>query len=136
MKNDLTNTMRASLAEIARKPGTPAKLLPGGVPTVQALMRRGLVEVQDVRWHTFKPSHEHRFMAGMHLDGCHFYETHGRCECGVTYRFSSERDLSNDDYAPVWMSEDCPRCQVLIEGARPKRDYVIARPGNFMEVFA
>lgn len=134
-KTDLTNTQRAALAEITRAPGRLAKRYPGGVPTVQALMRRGLVEVQGEEWKTFLPAHEHSFSRDLHLDGCHFYETQGRCECGVQFRFTGERSLNTDDYAEVWMEqtgpEPCARCEALRDGARPKRDYVIARPENY-----
>lgn len=130
---ELTPTQRRCLTEIETKPGTPSKLLPGGTQTVTALMLRGRVEVQGEDWRTFLPAHRHLFIKDMHLDGCHFYENREHCACGVVARFVGERGIKRDPFSAVWYDEGdgCQRCNALREGARPRRDGIIARPENY-----
>lgn len=127
--------MRMALTEIEREQGQPAKALPGGFRTVNALMRRGRVEIdnsKDAR--VFLPEHEHQFMRGMHLDGCHYFADVGKCDCGVSYHSRIERNVSFDPYSAIWMESDgeepCERCMELLAGARPRVDVAIVRQGN------
>jgi hypothetical protein len=128
----LSPTMRACLETIEAVPGQPAKTLPGGLGTVWALMRRGLVEVsRGDPWLVFVPAHQHEFKAVMHLDGCHFYRTNATCDCGVIYGHRGERSLKHDPYSAVWMEPTsdvpCERCTELMNGARPVHETVIQR---------
>lgn len=132
MFSPTTPTMRRALAEIEREPGQPANVLPGGAATVRALMRRELCEVETEDWRVYPLSHDHRWQTTMHLDGCHFYESHLACECGARARTYSERSLRSDPYSVIWMDSEqpgrkCPRCEALIAGARPRHEVVIGR---------
>jgi hypothetical protein len=127
----LSPTMEHALAEVAAHPGTPARELPGSVPTVEALMRRGLVEVEGREWCAFlpDPEHTHVFKTTMHLDGCHWYETIASCACGAVYGWRGERSLKADPYSAVWMDDPdgCERCKALIAGAPVRNNVVIER---------
>lgn len=130
---ELTATQRRCLAEIETKPGTPSKLLPGGTQTVIALMMRGRAEVQGEDWRTFLPTHTHLWITDVHLDACHFFENRAHCDCGVRSRYIGERSMKTDPYSSVWYddADECARCKELREGARPRRDGIIARPENY-----
>jgi hypothetical protein len=142
MSDDLSPTMRACLDAIEAEQGQPARALPGGLGTVWALMRRHLVETgQRDPWLVFLPAHEHKFRTSVHLDGCHFYTTHGSCECGVVYGHRGERRPKSDPYGAIWMGPDgsCERCDELLKGARPACETVIQRTPAYsppMEVVA
>jgi hypothetical protein len=132
--NGLTPTMERCLAAVTAEQGQPAKTLPGGVNTVWALMRRALVETDSDQktWRVFLPAHAHRFETRLHLDGCHYWTTSAVCECGVQYGVRSERSLSGNPYAAVWMEmPECHRCRELLDGARPIREVVIQRPRHY-----
>lgn len=126
----LSATMRLCLESIEQSPGELAKKLPGGTQTVMALMARHLCEIQGEEWRVYLPAHKHGFQTTMHADGCHFYTTHARCECGVFYRFLGERGIKTDPWSAVWYdeSDECRRCVELRDGARPHYEIVIARP--------
>lgn len=131
----LSGTMKLCLDSVEQAPGTLARDLPGGKNTVAALMRRGLVEI-DREHHVFLPAHRHTFKTTMHLDGCHSYQTHAVCECGVLYGFYGERSMKADPYSAIWMTDDdggteCVRCRRLMEGARPANEVVIERPAIY-----
>jgi len=123
-----------ALTEIERKQGQLAAHLPGGTRTVEALMRRGMVEVAGEDWRTYLPEHKHAFKRGMHLDGCHWFGNSGACECGVVYSARNERSLKGDPYSAIWMDDmgvdTCIRCEQLKNGARPRSTFVIARNGK------
>lgn len=132
----LSGTMQLALDSIGQAPGILARELPGGTNTVNALMRRGRVEVQGDPWHVFLPAHEHDFQTSMHLDGCHSFQTQAACKCGVDYAFFGERSLKADPYSAVWMLDDdggveCERCQALVDGARPRYVVMIVRPEHY-----
>lgn len=132
--SELTPTMRACLDAITAEQGQPAKSLPGGIQTVWALMRRGLVETdRDEAWHVFLPAHRHSFVANFHMDGCHWFKSSGTCECGVIHGFYGERSVKADPYSMVWYDEDdeCERCKALMAGARPIYEVVIQRPAHY-----
>jgi hypothetical protein len=134
---ELTATMRQALAEVEREPGQLADHLPGGSRTVEALMRRGRVEVSgnsDHAWRVYLPEHQHVFERTLHMDGCHWYASSYKCECGVTASSTSERSLT-DGYSYVWMDEEasaekCERCTAIKDGSRPRHSVVIQRPGE------
>jgi hypothetical protein len=130
----LTPTMRMALAEIEREPGQLAAHLPGGRNTVEALMRRGLVEIAGSEWRTYLPEHVHTFAPGLHMDGCHWFGDSGTCECGVMYSAMNERSVTFDPYSAILMeplgSTECIRCEQLLNGARPRSEVVIERRSN------
>lgn len=98
--------------------------------------------------------HEHKFKETMHLDGCHFYSTHGACSCGATFAVTNERDPKHSPYSLIWMEPrmrevrrdekgrfckpyfeevKCQRCDELKAGARVKYDLVVVdRNGNII----
>ena len=129
---NLSPTMREALREVEREPGQLAARLPGGERTIEALMRRGKVEVAGREWRTYlpDPNHVHTFQPGMHMDGCHFFANSGQCECGAQVSTMHERDLRNDVWSLEWMSSDCDRCRQLRNGARPKSSVIISRRGD------
>jgi hypothetical protein len=122
---DLTPTMQACLGAITAEQGLPARELPGGLNTVWALMRRGLVETDTdhTTWRVFLPAHAHQFETVLHLDSCHYWTTSAACECGAIYGVRSERSATG-----FWGEGDCERCDELRRGARPHREVVIQRP--------
>jgi hypothetical protein len=129
MLRDLSATMRMCLESVEQAPGTLAKDLPGGSQTVRALMARGKVEIGHDAWRVSRPEHAHEFKPSMHMDGCHWFSTTGRCECGAHYSFYAERSLSTDPYSAVWMEMgDCARCVELQNGARARGEIIISRP--------
>jgi hypothetical protein len=133
----LTACMKLCLESIEQAPGTRAQKLPGGMGTVNALMRRGLAEL-DHETRVFKPQHQHAFSSTMHLDGCHYYSNDYVCKCGVKAHSYSERSMT-DPYSIVWMEpsgEPCVRCEELIAGARPRHQVTIWRSRDFRLVAA
>jgi hypothetical protein len=128
---EMTATMECCLAAVLAEQGQPARDLPGGVGTVWALMRRGLVETDTEKgmWRVFTPAHEHEFETTLHLDGCHYWTTAARCECGVIYGVRAERSFTADSYAAS--ESDCPRCEALRNGVRPQTEVVIQRPRSY-----
>ena len=79
--------------------------------------------------------HVHKWKAGVHLDGCHFYQWTYACSCGATASTYDERDVDADPYSTVWMlpddaEEECARCQELLAGAKPKHERVIVEAGS------
>lgn len=136
MSDDLSPTMVACLQAVERAPGTPASRLPGGKNTVGALMNRSKVEIDSSDdYRVFKPQHQHAFKSSMHLDGCHFYENHYACACGVRAHNYGERSVATDPYSLVWMEptsdEPCERCNALMSGARPQHIVTIWRPKDY-----
>jgi hypothetical protein len=130
----LSLSQERALAAVAAAPGTPARELPGGINTVWALMRRGLVETDTEKgvWRVFLPAHEHSFKTTLHMDGCHYYSTSATCDCGVVYGHRGERHLKSDPYGAVWMEGvECERCDALRDGARPISETVIQRPRSY-----
>jgi hypothetical protein len=68
---------------------------------------------------------EHAFKMTAHMDGCHWYSTTGRCECGAILRQYGERDVREDPWSAVWMDDEdaedrCERCRELLAGAAPE----------------
>jgi hypothetical protein len=126
----LTATMKLALDSIEQEPGTPAHKLPGGTRTVKALMARLLVEVEGSDWKTYLPPHKHEFVRSMHLDGCHHFSSTYTCKCGAVARSYNERSIAFDGWSSVWMMNDdgepmCPRCEALLQGAKPQSEFVI-----------
>jgi hypothetical protein len=131
----LSIAMHRALAAVRSKPGLPGEQYPGKWPTIDALRRRRLVHVQQNRdgstqiWvsEAGNAIHLHSLRTTMHMDGCHWYSTAARCECGATYTHYGERDLKEDPYSAIWMDGDgrdpdeepCQRCEELMNGARP-----------------
>jgi hypothetical protein len=66
-------------------------------------------------------THAHEWREVSHLDGCHYFSTSAACACGATLVQSAERDVKEDPYSAVWMTDDdsCARCRELLEGATP-----------------
>jgi hypothetical protein len=133
MSDDLSPTMDRCLEKVKRNPGRAASKLPGGLRTVSALMRRGLVEVSgeetEAVWTVYPPAHKHEFKMQMHMDGCHYFSSTFQCGCGAHAHSQHERDLKADPYSAVWMDypDTCERCAELMRGARPQHDVVIYR---------
>jgi len=128
----LTGTMQLCLDSIDQAPGTTASELPGGKNTIAALMRRGLVEIdEDER--VYRPEHEHVFKTSMHLDGCHSYSTAARCECGTIYNSYGERSVKSDPYSAIWMdpADNCERCKAILAGAPRRFEVVITRTRQY-----
>jgi hypothetical protein len=129
----LTPTMRMALSAVEEQQGRPAKELPGGLRTIEALMKRGKVEIAGHDWRVYlpNPKHRHSFQRTMHIDGCHFFGESGVCKCGATFNATYERDFKGDPYSMVWAEptsdEPCKRCEELIAGARSRWSVVIAR---------
>lgn len=77
--------------------------------------------------------HAHAFKMTLHLDGCHFYESHFACACGTAIRTYDERDVDGDPYSAVWMEDvgqkPCARCAELLAGAEPKHDQHVFERG-------
>lgn len=62
--------------------------------------------------------HQHQWEMQIHLDGCHFYSSTYRCECGARLETFDEREpMAGESYGALWMDTDCPRCRELLEGA-------------------
>lgn len=72
--------------------------------------------------------HVHVWKLGLHLDGCHFFQSGYSCECGATRATSDERDVKDDPYSMLWMLTSCPRCVELLAGAEPKHSDEIELP--------
>jgi hypothetical protein len=127
----LSPTMERALSEITAHPGTPARELPGSIPTIEALMRRRLVEVEGREWRAFlpDPGHTHEWRTTMHMDGCHYYTTTATCKCGAVYGHRGERSPKADPYSLIWMDDPsgCGRCQALIAGSPARHNFVIER---------
>lgn len=126
--------MRMALDAIEEEQGRRAGDLPGGPRTVEALMRREMVEVIG-EWseaRVFLPEHRHTWRTSIHLDGCHNYSTGGTCECGAQLGVRGERSFKRDPYSMVWaMPDECPRCRELMNGARPRHSVtIVARKGR------
>jgi hypothetical protein len=67
--------------------------------------------------------HQHKHRLHTHVDGCHFWQSVYVCsDCGDVHATGAERDFNNPDdpYSAVWMIDDCPRCQELMKGAKPR----------------
>jgi hypothetical protein len=67
-------------------------------------------------------AHVHAWRMVSHLDGCHYFSTSAACACGATLVQSAERDVEDDPYSRVWMTDDdtCERCRELLAGAAPE----------------
>jgi len=133
MSLPISGTMQLCLDSIEQAPGAFARDLPGGTNTVEALMRRGRVEVQGEPWHVFLPAHRHEFRQVLHLDGCHTYQSSYTCTCGVTAGTYGERSIKADPYSSIWMDspDSCLRCEALLKGARPVHRVLIIRPDDY-----
>ena len=65
--------------------------------------------------------HAHDWRLTMHMDGCHWYASTYRCDCGATATSRHERDVKADGWSAIWMGEEpCPRCDELMAGAKPE----------------
>lgn len=126
MADRLTPTMEKALQALRATPaGTLVSSLPGGRRTVNALMRRGLAELDWDGAMAFAPEHEHAFKSTMHMDGCHWYENHYACDCGAVAQTLGERSPKRDPYSVMWMDVEgvegsekpCERCERLLQGA-------------------
>lgn len=126
----LSILMRESLSAIQKAGGDEAiSDLPGGERTVEALERRGLVYRERSQFGVAVAAltveglsfHVHRFTLTMHLDGCHWFQNVGKCDCGASISQYSERDLNDDPYSGLWLdeAEECERCKELRAGAEP-----------------
>jgi hypothetical protein len=120
---ELSPRMQTAMDALAEQDGLPVKLL--GRNTVEALMRRGLVELDAKMEHYLPPSeHTHAWKTDVHLDGCHFFQSGYSCECGARRGSWTERSRKADPYSAVWMEqtgeEPCRRCEQLQNGARPQ----------------
>lgn len=85
--------------------------------------------------------HKHTWQATMHLDHCHYYTNAYVCggkgppkKCGATAAVHRERNPKSLS-AGFWLdSENCKRCQELIDGAPYHTDLVICdKDGNVIE---
>lgn len=70
---------------------------------------------------------EHRWRMQMHLDGCHHYQSVYAClDCGAALHTYDERDVNEDPWSLMWMSEDgegkCARCHALMGGDEPAHE--------------
>ena len=70
--------------------------------------------------------HVHEWKLTFHLDGCHAFASHYKCECGAARVSSAERDF--EGYGAVWALEGCERCDELLAGAKPKSSDEIFLP--------
>jgi hypothetical protein len=62
--------------------------------------------------------HRHRWQGVGNLDSCHWYTNTYRCKCGAGLVVSGERTEDTGLYAMG--SEECERCQALMDGAPPE----------------
>lgn len=69
--------------------------------------------------------HQHVWKPVVHTDSCHSYEWVYACDCGATRKTYGERSVEEDSWSMVWMMDDdgapmCPRCEALLNGAKPE----------------
>lgn len=66
--------------------------------------------------------HRHEYRMYSHIDGCHFFHTTYLCICGDVQAKGHERDFHDEDdvYSRMFAVDECPRCQELLKGAKPK----------------
>jgi hypothetical protein len=66
--------------------------------------------------------HAHRYRLHSHIDGCHFSHSVYICACGHVRAEGGERNFhdADDPFSAMFAVDDCPRCQELLKGAKPR----------------
>jgi hypothetical protein len=123
----LSPKMKAALARLEDGEQPVAEI---GRSTVDALMNRSLVEVDEAHKLVSLPAHKHAWAMTMHMDGCHWFASSYECRCGARAGSTNERSPSADPYSAVWMDnpEECQRCRELLAGGRAQHSFTILRP--------